>query len=135
MRNLLDSDRGDAMIVSGCSPNPREPYEWFDHVVLLSAPPDVIAERLATRTNNPFGKRVGEIERSLAIQRESEPLLRAGAGIEVDTTRPLGEVVARILEVVGLEMDRRDRLGSRHRYTPRSRRDVAQLGSAHRSGR
>ena len=31
-------------------------YPRFDHISLLSAPPEVLAERLATRATNPYGK-------------------------------------------------------------------------------
>jgi len=103
VRDVLESASGEAVFLSGCSPNQRDFYDRFDHVVLLSAPPGVIAERLATRTNNRFGKRQGELERALAIQQEIEPLLRSGADTHVDTTAPVEQVVRTILTAVGLD--------------------------------
>jgi len=53
---LLAPQDADTLFVSGTSPNQGKFYAQSDHVVLLTAPPDVIAERLASRTNNSFGK-------------------------------------------------------------------------------
>ncbi len=75
-------------------------YPQFDHVILLSAPAAVIVERLATRTNNPYGKRPDEVARVLSLVQTIEPLLRKGAGYEVDTSAPLGQVVETVLRLV-----------------------------------
>jgi adenylate kinase family enzyme len=44
------------VVVSGTVPNQGRFYECFDHVVLLSAPLDVLLDRVARRTNNPYGR-------------------------------------------------------------------------------
>jgi shikimate kinase len=88
------------IVVSGTVANQGAFYDRFDHVVLLSAPLGVLLERLATRSNNPYGKTAehqAEVERYL---REVEPLLRRGATVELDGRRPVGEladVVERLL--------------------------------------
>jgi shikimate kinase len=69
----------------------------FDHVVLLSAPADVIAERLGRRTNNQFGKRREELDQVMTVLRTVEPLLRKLADYEIDTRASLEEVVAAVL--------------------------------------
>jgi len=61
--------------------------------VLLSAPADVILERVASRATNEFGKRDAERDRILDDLAKVEPLLRAGATAEIDTRTPLDEVV------------------------------------------
>jgi dephospho-CoA kinase len=96
---LLASDV-DLLFVSGCSPNQGMFYDRFDHVVLLTAPPEVVARRLATRTTNPFGKRSDEAARALELHRAIEPRLRAGADLQIDTNAPLDEVVATLLDHV-----------------------------------
>ncbi len=65
----------------------------FDAVVLLSAPADVIFERVARRESNTVGKRDAERERILDDLGNVEPLLRAGTTGEIDTCTPLDEVV------------------------------------------
>ena len=77
-------------------------YPRFDYIILLTAPAAVIIARLATRSTNTYGKRPEEIARTLALQQTIEPLLRRAAGHEIDTTMPLDQVVARVLQLVGL---------------------------------
>lgn len=97
---LLASNNSDTLFLSGCSPNQGTFYSWFDQIILLSAPADVIVERLATRTNNPYGKRPDEVARTLRLQQTIEPLLRRGAHHEIDTSVPLDRVVEQVLQLV-----------------------------------
>ncbi len=101
IQDLLDTEDVEVLFVSGCAPNQGKFYPRFDHIVLLTAPAHVIVERLATRTNNPYGKRPEDIARTLDLLQTVEPLLRRGAGYEVDTTVPLDQVVAKVLRLVG----------------------------------
>ena len=101
IRDLLSTDDAEVLFLSGCSPNQGKFYPQLDHVVLLTAPADVIVERLATRTNNPYGKRPEEVARVLGLLQTIEPLLRRGAGHVVDTSVPLDQVVATVLRLVG----------------------------------
>jgi shikimate kinase len=75
-------------------------YPQFDHIILLSAPAAVIVERLASRTNNPYGKHPDEAARMLSLLETVEPLLRNRAEHEVDTSAPLDQVVVTILRLV-----------------------------------
>jgi dephospho-CoA kinase len=102
IQRLLSKQDIDVLFIAGCSPNQGRFYPQFDHIVLLTAPEPVIVERLATRTTNRFGKDPGELARALEITRMIEPLLRAGADLEIDTSAPLDEVVATILRHVGV---------------------------------
>jgi len=61
--------------------------------VLLSAPAEVILERLATRATNDFGKSDDERRRILRDLETFEPLLRQGATAEIDARAQLDEVV------------------------------------------
>ena len=90
---LLDQHDDGALFISGCVPNQGTFYPRFDAVVLLSAPVDVILERVTTRHTNDYGKT--DAERDLIAQDLAavEPLLRAGATAEIDATAPLDEVV------------------------------------------
>jgi hypothetical protein len=72
-------------------------YPRFHHIVLLSAPPDVLACRLATRTSNPYGKDPAELVETLRYQQTVEPLLRASATLEVVTTIPVPQVADIVL--------------------------------------
>ena len=54
-------------------------YDRFDAVVLLSAPADVILDRVARRTTNDYGKSPLERAMILADLAKIEPLLRQAA--------------------------------------------------------
>jgi len=97
---LLDTEDTDLLFLAGCEENQVKFHSQFDHIILLSAPAETLAQRLATRTNNPFGKSVGEHDRILADLAEVEPRLRAIADCEIDTTMPLDEVVRAVVIAV-----------------------------------
>ncbi|WP_223285693.1 AAA family ATPase [Paenibacillus sp. PL91] len=93
---LLTNHQEGKLFVAGCKSNQGKFYPFFDHVVLLSAPADVILARIAGRENNNYGKNPEERERILYHLAEVEPLLRATATTEVDASRPLDEVVLQL---------------------------------------
>jgi shikimate kinase len=99
MAGLLDSDDGRTVFVQGCVRNQGKFYGRFDAVVLLSAPAEVILDRIARRTTNDFGKTSAEREMILDDLAEVEPLLRAGCSHELDASRPLAEVVDDLIAI------------------------------------
>lgn len=98
---LLAAEDAPVLFVAGCEENQVHFHAQFDHIILLSAPAEILAERLATRTGNPYGKAPGELDRILADLDSVEPLLRQVADYEIQTTTPVDEVVAAILRLVG----------------------------------
>lgn len=80
------------VVVSGTVENQGRFYDRFEHVVLISAPVDVLIERVSRRTNNPYG-RTAEQQAEIAGYVETvEPLLRQGATMELDGRKPVGEL-------------------------------------------
>lgn len=100
VRALLDGHVDGMLFVSGCAPNQARFRSAFDHVVLLTAPVALTVERLATRTNNDFGKDPAELAKVLADKREIEPLLARGATAQLETSVPVDEVVRALLALV-----------------------------------
>jgi shikimate kinase len=100
IQDLLSTEDAEVLFLSGCPPNQGKFYPQFDHIVLLTAPPAVIVERLANRTTNPYGKHPDQVARVLALQQTVEPLLRRAADLEVDTSAPLDQIVATVLRLV-----------------------------------
>jgi dephospho-CoA kinase len=100
IQRLLSTEERDPLFLSGCAMNMSKFFPQFDDIVLLSAPAAVIVERLATRTNNPYGKHPDEVARVLGLIETIEPRLRNAAGHEIDTSAPLDEVVATVLRLV-----------------------------------
>ncbi len=87
------------VVVAGTVGNQGRFYHRFDHVVLLSAPLDVLFARLARRTDNPYGKTPQERAEVAGYVRSVEPLLRRVAGLELDGRRP-AEELADVIEAM-----------------------------------
>ncbi|HEX2287090.1 MAG TPA: AAA family ATPase [Mycobacterium sp.] len=94
---LLDGHHEGPLFVQGTTRNQVVFYPRFDHIVLLSAPADVLAERLTTRTSNPNGKDPADIAETLGYLETVEPLLREVATLEVVTTVPVAQVADIVL--------------------------------------
>jgi broad-specificity NMP kinase len=101
IERLLD-EPAELLFVAGCEENQVRFHPRFDAIVLLTAPQQVLEHRLASRSTNPFGKDPAELERIRSDVREVEPLLRRVATHQIDTTRPLDDVVDEV-ERIGLE--------------------------------
>ena len=99
INSLLESDDGRSLFVQGCVRNQAKFYDRFDAVVLLSAPAEVILDRIAVRTTNNYGKIPLERAMILADLATIEPVLRASCTHELDATRPLEEVVADLIAI------------------------------------
>jgi dephospho-CoA kinase len=97
---LLTTEDADVLFVAGCEENQAKFHAQFDHIVLLSAPLETLVERLATRSNNSYGKAPEELGRFLDDVETVEPLLRRVASHEVRTTVPVNEVVTTVLRLV-----------------------------------
>ena len=101
VRELLASDPADVLVIAGTSQHQTELRSELDLVILLSAPCEVLLDRLASRTTNDFGKDPDERRRILEDLEQVEPLLRRAADLEIDTTAPLDDVVGRIVAELG----------------------------------
>ena len=80
------------VIVSGTVENQGRFYDRFEHVVLLSAPAEVILDRVRHRINNPYGTTARQQDEILQYLRTVEPLLRRGATLDLDGRRPVAEL-------------------------------------------
>ena len=94
---------GPTLYVSGTVSNQGRFYDRFDAVVLLSAPSDVLLDRISARTTNDYGKSAEERDLILTHLREVEPQLRATCTHEVDATLPLAEVVELLAQVAEVQ--------------------------------
>jgi broad-specificity NMP kinase len=108
---LIDAHRTGWLFIAGCVANQPVVYDRFDAVVLLSAPVDVILDRVVNRAN-PFGSTAEDRAKIANDVATFEPRLREGADCEIVTTAPLVEVVA-ALERVARDAGYPDPLRSR----------------------
>jgi predicted ATPase len=96
---LLATEDERALYVSGCMSNQGKFYDRFDAIVLLSAPAEVILDRVENRTTNDYGKGPGERDLILYHLESVEPRLRATSTHEIDASRPLDEVVDALIAI------------------------------------
>lgn len=98
---LLAAHDDGHLFLAGCHTNQGRFYDRLDAVVLLSAPAEVLLERIDARDDNPYGK--SDEERALVLRHleQVEPLLRATATAELDATAPLEELADRLEQLAG----------------------------------
>lgn len=92
---------GEPLFIAGTVWNQQVFYPRFDEIVLLSAPLEVLLDRVAYRAANPFGKSAEERGRIVADTTQVEPMLRAAATVEIDTRAPLSDVVDQLVALAG----------------------------------
>jgi shikimate kinase len=69
-------------------------------VVLLSAPVEVLLDRVGKRTNNPYGREPDQQAEIVRYAVSVEPLLRRRATLELDSRRQpaeLADIIARLV--------------------------------------
>jgi RNase adaptor protein for sRNA GlmZ degradation len=98
MNALISEHIAGTLFISGCVANQGLFYSRFDAVVLLTAPLDVLLERVLSRTTNPYGKASAERAEIITYTGTVEPLLRAGATAQIDTAQLQPDGVADELE-------------------------------------
>jgi dephospho-CoA kinase len=96
---LLATEDERSLYVSGTVSNQGKFYDRFDAIVLLSAPAEVILDRIGSRTTNKYGK--SQVERDLIVSQLDwvEPRLRATCTHEIDASRSLDEVVGELIAI------------------------------------
>lgn len=97
---LLATEDADVLFVVGCEENQVQFHAQSGHIILLSAPAQTLAQRLAGRTGNSYGKAPGELGRIRHDIKMAEPLLRQVADHDIQTTMPLSDVVTAILRLI-----------------------------------
>ena len=101
IEQLLATEDAEVLFVAGCEENQVRFHPRFDVIILLSAPAEILAGRLASRTSNSYGKTPGELRRVFDDLQVVEPLLRNAADYEISTTMPLDDVVTAVLRLIG----------------------------------
>lgn len=84
------------VVVSGTVENQGAFYDRFDHVVLLTAPLEVLLKRVSARTSNPYGVTEADRDEIAGYVRTVEPLLRRGTTRELDGQRPITDLADEI---------------------------------------
>jgi shikimate kinase len=88
MRRFLSEH--DTVAVSGAVENQGRFYDDFEHVVLLTAPLEVLLSRVERRINSSYGTTSTDREEIARYVATVEPLLRQGATDVLDGRLPVG---------------------------------------------
>lgn len=97
---LLNKNNNGLLFIAGCAINQTKFYSKFDIIILLSAPREILLERLQNRINNPYGKEPEEKTRILDDIKNIEPLLRKHASHEIITDKPIDQIIQNVLSLV-----------------------------------
>ena len=95
IESLFDQYADQLVFFAGCSD--EQALFAFDLKVLLTAPVEIMLDRLRLRTTNSFGKTRAERDRVLADMEWVLPLMRASADLVIETTTPIDEVTDTVL--------------------------------------
>lgn len=124
IRALLSRTTDSPLFLAGCSDEQAELYAEFDCVVLLSAPKETLRERLASRTENDYGKSPEQLAAVLQYVQTVEPLLRRRADLEVVTTVAIDRVADVILDRLSIARSPGERQPPMDRGQPHKKRDL-----------
>lgn len=100
MARLLDDHKRNHLFVGGCRSNQGNFYDRFDHIVALTAPLNVMLDRVERRSNNPFGSSESDRQQITQDKLEFEPMILRGADIVIDTSATSPEDIADQLEAL-----------------------------------
>ena len=100
VRELLTNDYSDLLFVSGCASNMEKFYPYFRSIILLTAPEEIIVQRLQCRQGDAYGQSPEEIARVLRLKKDIEPLLRESADLEINTSTGDQPVADQIIQYV-----------------------------------
>jgi shikimate kinase len=98
MQRLLSGHHD--VVLSGTVDNQVRFYDRFEHIVLISAPLDVLLQRVTERTNNRYGRTPAERDEIAGYVQTVEPLLRRGATVELDGRLPVAELADAIQRLI-----------------------------------
>ena len=89
----------ETLYISGCSEDQKLFYGYLDAIILLSAPTEVMVQRILSRIDNPYGKRPAEMAQIMKNHQVVWPLLRKACTQEISTDVALSDDVKQILSI------------------------------------
>lgn len=98
LQNLIANQSNEIAFYCGNPNNLEKILPVFSKIVLLIASPDIIRQRLATRTDNGFGKSVEVQDYILNGKEKLEKGLIEKGALVVDANQTLDQIVAEVLE-------------------------------------
>ena len=97
LHELLSQPLNSPLFISGCRSNQGKFYKFFDHKILFSAPLEIILERVACRTSNPYGKNEKERAEICWNFEHIQPLLKKSVDLEINSAEKSVDEIAEFL--------------------------------------
>lgn len=98
IKELANEGDSKFMFICGTAANRYDLWDMFEKVFCLSIDEDTLVHRLATRTNNDFGKDPRDLKDVIGWHKYSEQTdIEAGA-ILIDATQSVDDIVDKIIE-------------------------------------
>ncbi len=97
---LRNSARSKSVFLGGSIANEPELLDLFTHVFALNIDDETLQHRLATRTDNDWGKQQHELELTLSVNKRLRGEYKQQSYTVIDATQPLDTVISKILEHV-----------------------------------
>ncbi|WP_461202575.1 AAA family ATPase [Enterococcus sp. N342-3-1-2] len=97
----IEAHPNEPLFFAGTTINQKEIYPSLDWVILLTAPIDVMHQRIQNRSNNQFGKSETEWTNILKDKETVEPLLMQSCDRIVSTDQSIDDVVRDIYTLIG----------------------------------
>lgn len=97
--DVVHNKASGTLYISGCSEDQKRFYGYLDAIILLSAPPELMVQRILSRIDNPYGKRPSEMAQIMKNHQVVWPLLRQACTHEIITDVALCDVVKKILSI------------------------------------
>ncbi|PSM44674.1 hypothetical protein C6Y14_00565 [Streptomyces dioscori] len=95
---LVEESRCRVAFLCGSAENEADVRDLFDRTVCLVIDEDTLRHRLATRTTNTFGRHPEELAAALKWNPLMRSLHESRGATVIDASRPLAEVVGRVLD-------------------------------------
>ncbi len=94
---LRDAAKSKAVFLGGSIANEAELLDLFSHVFALSIDGETLQQRIATRTNNDWGKQPHELALTLEVNKKLHERYQLHSYLVIDATKPFDVVVAKII--------------------------------------
>lgn len=88
------------IFLCGTTPNDSDVWDLFDKVISLSISNETLKQRLASRTNNDYGKHPDDLKDILSWNKDIDERMSGYGAIIVNAEQPLKAVVDEIVEKV-----------------------------------
>ena len=96
LKDLID--KYEHVVMAGTAGNQTDIMKLFDKTILLQANPDILVERMKTRTNKSgYGKTQAEQEDNIEWQKSFDPFIISQGALPLNTEGGLDEVVNKII--------------------------------------